>query len=140
MCLKMPLKYCKSTLLCPVTAQTNIPSNCSLCEKQLAKIPSTSLFNRAANCDEEIRRHLLFLQNHGPSICLTLKRRFPRKKCKESKNRLATKDLAIVFVKIHQSGYEQIFPLQHPDLRYSLATSPSLSWPSATTITAKLRG
>ena len=55
----------------------------------------------------------------------------------QSKNRLAKKELAIVFAKMLQSGKEQIFPLQNSDLKYSLATSPSLSWPSATTTTAK---
>ena len=45
----------------PVTAQTNIPSNCTLCEKQLAKIPSTSLFDRA-----KIRlKSLLVLRTRG---------------------------------------------------------------------------
>ena len=42
-------KHC--ILPCPVTAQTNIPSNCALCEKRLAKIPSTSLLDRAARSD-----------------------------------------------------------------------------------------
>ena len=46
----------------PVTVQANIPSNCSLCEKQLAKIPSTSLLDRSANCDKDIRRHCFFLK------------------------------------------------------------------------------
>ena len=50
------------TLSCPVTAQANIPSNCSLNAKQLAKIPSTSLLDRAANCDKDIRRHCFFLK------------------------------------------------------------------------------
>ena len=45
----------------------------------------------------------------------------------------------LFFAKMLQSDYGLIFRRKNSDFRHSVATSPSLSWPSATTTTAKLR-
>ena len=59
-------KYC--ILPCPITAQTNVPSNCSLCEKRLAKIPSTSLLAARSSCELrcEIRRSFYHILTQNP--------------------------------------------------------------------------